>query len=282
MNFFDLHCDTPYECYTKITEFKSNCLAVSGDKGSCFNIWYQTFAVWIKDDIENPFSLYKKIISDFKAKLREKPDNLNPIFALEGGAAIEKEERLFEIAQDNIKIITLTWNGENKIAGGCKSDKTLTIFGERIIKTMNKIKIACDLSHLNEKSFYKAIELTEFPLATHSNLKSVCNHIRNLSDYQVKLICEKGGIIGLCPYYEFLGGDVIDKIYENIYKLCEMGYENNIAFGSDFDGAIQDEILSDISKIPSFYHKLKQKGIDDNILNKLFYKNAYNFIANLN
>ena len=277
--FFDLHCDTPYECFTKKQEFINNTLAVSAVKGAVFDVWYQTFAVWIKDDIENPFEQYKKIITDFKVKTQSKPQNLNPIYALEGGAAIENIDCLYEMKSDGIKFITLTWNGENKIAGGCKTEKRLTDYGKQVIRTMNELKIACDLSHLNEKSFYSAIEETNYPIATHSNCKKIHNHIRNLTDNQIKLICRKGGIIGLCPYPEFLGGDVTEKMYQNIFHICDMGYENNISIGTDFDGAKQSEELKDISKIPQFFIKLKEKGLKEELLQKLFYKNAVDFIA---
>lgn len=277
----DLHCDTPYECFIKKEEFLNNTLAVSAVKGAVFDVWHQTFAVWIKDDREEPFRLYKSIISDFKEKLREKPQNLNPIFALEGGAAIENTDQLYEMKSDGIKFITLTWNGENKIAGGCKALNGLTAYGREVIRVMNKLKIACDLSHLNEKSFYSAIEETYYPIATHSNCKEIHNHIRNLTDNQIKLICEKGGIIGLCPYPEFLGGDVIEGMYQNICYICDMGYENNISIGTDFDGATQAECLKDISKIPQFYINLKGKGLNDKLLQKIFYKNGVDFIAKL-
>ena len=73
MDFFDLHCDTPYECYVKNQEFSKNTLAVSACKGAVFNKWHQTFAVWIKDDTENPYQLYKNILKDFKDNLKTLP-----------------------------------------------------------------------------------------------------------------------------------------------------------------------------------------------------------------
>ena len=282
MNFFDLHCDTPYECYTKNQEFYVNRLGISGEGGKDFNNWYQTFAFWIKDGLENPFDFYKKMYSDFKTKLKNKPNNLTPLFSVEGGDLIENDsDRLFVLKEDNIRFLTLTWNGENKIAGGVNSDKGLTDFGKEVIDKMNFLKIGCDLSHLNKKSFYSALEYAEFPLATHSNCSEICRHPRNLNTEQIKLLCEKKGIIGLCFYPLFLGGDVFEKIYENICFLCDKGYENHIAIGSDFDGAKMDERLDNISKIPFLYEFLEQKGIKRDVLNKIFYENAYNYIANL-
>jgi len=281
LKFFDLHCDTAYECFTNKQEFTNNTLAVSAVKGAVFDEWHQTFAVWIKDDTENPFRLYKSILGDCKEKIRNKPKNLTPYFSLEGGAAIENTDCIYEMKSDGIKFITLTWNGENRIAGGCKTEKVLTDYGKQVIKVMNRLKIACDLSHLNEKSFYSAIEESDYPLATHSDCKAVCNNQRNLTDNQIRLICEKGGIIGLCPYPEFLQGELVEKMYENIKHLCDMGYENNISIGTDFDGAVQDTRLKDISKIPDFFSALESKGLKKELLYKIFYKNAVDFIAKL-
>ncbi len=280
--YFDLHCDTPYECYTKNQQFYVNQLGISGKQGSVFEKWTQVFAIWIKDDSENPFLLYKNILGDFKLKLKKAPENLNPLFAVEGGRVIENDaDRLYILKDDGIRLLTLTWNGENNIAGGIDTDKGLTDFGKAVINKMNTLKIGCDMSHLNEKSFYKAIEYAEFPLATHSASKKICNHKRNLTDEQIHIICEKGGIIGLCFYPEFLGGDAFEKIYENIFHIASMGFENSIAIGSDFDGAKMDKRLDKIGKIPNLYTFLKAKGLNDSLLHKIFYKNANNYIAKL-
>lgn len=282
MNFFDLHCDTPFECYTKKQEFYVNQLAVSATAADCFENWRQVFACWIKDELENPFELYKNILNDFKLKISDIPHNLTPYFAVEGGAVLENDaERLFILKDDKIKFLTLTWNGENAIAGGVDSDKGLTPFGNKVIKLLNQLKIGCDLSHINQKSFYKALETADYPLATHSNCFSLCNHKRNLKDDQIKLIAEKGGIIGLCFYPLFLGGDVFESLYQNIFHLCDMGLENHIAIGSDFDGAKMDLRLSKTANVKDFYSFLKNKGLSGMLLDKIFYKNAYNFIANL-
>ena len=273
MQFFDLHCDTAYKMYTEKQGFYENNLAVSGQKGEIFENWHQTFAVWLPEDLENPFLFYKNTILHLKQNLCGK---VNPIFAVEGGTVLENDaDRIFTLKQDGIKLLTLTWNGENAIAGGSKSDKGLTDFGKAVIEKMNKINMAVDLSHLNDKSFFEVIELAEKPLASHSNCRKICDHPRNLSDSQIKLICQKCGLIGLNFYPLFLGDNPMQKIYENIYHLCDIGYENNIAIGSDFDGADMINELCDITKIPDLYTFLQQKGINNNVLDKIFYKNAY-------
>lgn len=278
MNYFDLHCDTPYECFFKKQDFYENKLAVSGKKGEIFDDWRQTFAVWIDDRAEKPFELYKTIISDFKSKLKNKPDNLTPYFSVEGGAVIENDlENLSELKKDGVGILTLTWNGENLIAGGSKSDKGLTDFGKKVIRKMNDTGLICDLSHLNDKSFFAAVEEARYPIATHSNCRAVKNHPRNLSDEQIKLIAEKGGLVGLVFYPLFAGEDVVKGIYSNICHICDLGFEDSIAVGSDFDGAVMQKGLSDLSDLPGLFEKLEKSGLEKRLLEKVFYKNALNY-----
>lgn len=282
MNFFDLHCDTALELYKRNLSFDNEELSVNRNSAKVFGKWTQTFAVWIKDDAENPFLIYKNIIKDIKTKLKTAPENLTPLFAVEGGAVIENRiDRLEILKKDGIKFFTLTWNGENRIAGGCKTEKGLTDFGVTVIEELNRLKIGCDLSHLNRKSFYSAIEYAEFPLATHSNCYEICSHPRNLTLEQIKLIAQKNGVIGITFYPEFLGDNIFDKIYQNIFLLCDKGFENNIAIGSDFDGGKMSESLDKTSKIPLLYGFLEEKGLSKPLLDKIFYKNAYKFIAML-
>lgn len=273
MRFFDLHCDTAYKMYTENKGFCENSFAVSGQKGEIFENWHQTFAIWLPENLDNPFLFYKNALLHLKANLCGK---VNPIFAVEGGTVLENDvDRIYALKQDGIKLLTLTWNGENAIAGGSKSEKSLTAFGKAVIEKMNKINMAVDLSHLNDKSFFEVIALAEKPIASHSNYRAVCDVPRNLTDQQIKLICEKGGLIGLNFYPLFLGDNPMEKIYQNIYRLCDMGYENNIAIGSDFDGADMPCELCDITKIPHLYTFLQQKGVNNIVLDKIFYKNAY-------
>ena len=283
MKYFDLHSDTPYKCYKENLDFFENVLSVSAQKGRVFEKWSHFFAVWIKDDLENPYENYRKIIDSFKLKIKDKPSNLTPYFSLEGGSAIEdKPYRLYELKDDGIKLINLTWNGENLLAGGVNTQKGLTDLGKLVLKEMNRLKIGCDVSHLNEKSFFAAAEYADYIIASHSNCKSICPDKRNLTNEQIKLIAEKGGIIGICFYPLFLGeGDVYEQVYKHIYHICDMGLENHIAIGSDFDGADMEKELKDIKAIPRLCEYLRDKGMGDGLLDKIFFENANNFIAKL-
>ncbi len=281
MKFFDLHCDTAYKCYQENLSFCDNELAVTPQKAECFEEWYQCFAVFIKDGTKNPFEYYKNALDYFKRELKNKPDKLSPIFTVEGGLLIENDlTRVETLCNDGIRALTLTWNGENQIAGGADTDVGLKDFGKQVIAQLNRFDIAVDLSHLNKKSFYGAIEIAKKPIITHSCLESVYNHRRNIDDNQLKELVKRGGIFGLCFYPVFLGeGDVFENIYKNIFHILDLGYEDCLSIGSDFDGADMIEKLYDISSVPTLYEYLKSRNINENILQKIFFNNAYKFFS---
>lgn len=279
MKLFDLHCDTAYKCYRDNLSFDDSTLAVTPDKAACFDAWHQCFAIFIKDGIHNPFEYYKNSLKQFNAQLINKPSNLTPYFTIEGGALIENDlSRIEDIFNDGVCALTLTWNGENQIAGGADTNVGLKDFGKEVIKELNRFKIATDLSHLNKKSFYDAISIANRPIVTHSCLEYVNNHRRNIDDFQLKELIQQGGIFGLCYYPTFLGkGDVFENIYKNIFHILDLGYEDYLSVGSDFDGGEMDKRLRDISSVPILYKYLKSKNIDERILNKIFFDNAYRF-----
>ncbi|MCQ2478753.1 MAG: membrane dipeptidase [Clostridia bacterium] len=282
MKFFDLHCDTPYECYKRSTDLSDRSLAVNKYAAEKFDLLKQCFAIWISEKSENPFLLYKNILNDFNSKIKDIPKNLIPVLTVEGGAVIGSDiEKVYALKSDGIKALTLTWNGKNAIASGANETGGVTAFGKEVINVLNNLKIACDLSHLNRKSFLSAVDMAKYPIATHSCLNEVNFHKRNLSISDVKLIAEKGGIIGICLYPDFLGKDVFENFYKTVFLMLDNGLENSIAIGSDFDGADMTGGIKSTNEIPLLYGFLKQKGIDIKLLDKIFYENAENFFLKL-
>lgn len=279
MLYFDLHCDTPYKVYKNPTEP----LAVRFEDSALFEKWKQCFAIWIADDTPEPFEFYKFVLNKYKCSFSNLPDNLTPILTVEGGALLQGDiSRLDALKSDGVRALTLTWNGENCIAGGVNSSSRLTEFGKEVVERLNKLKIACDMSHLNDKSFFDVIDIAEYPIATHSCCRALCDNKRNLADSQLKLISERGGVIGICFYPVFLGADnAFEGIYRHISHMLDLSLEDSIALGSDFDGADMSSKLYSTAQIPDLYEFLYSKNLSSGVLNKIFYKNADNFFDNL-
>ena len=142
MKFFDLHCDTAYKCYQDSLLFTDNSLAVTQQKACSYDTWHQCFAFFIKDGTQNPFEYYKNTLNNFKCQLSQISDNLTPIFTVENGVLIENDlSRIETMYIDGIRALTLTWNGENQIAGGAATDVGLKKFGVDVINELNRFNI---------------------------------------------------------------------------------------------------------------------------------------------
>lgn len=280
MRYFDLHADTPRACFKRDVTPDYNSLAASVKKGDVLDCWYQCFAVFVPDGSADPILEYESVISDFKRKTSvfNKPKYC---FTLENALPINSIDFVSRLAADNVKAVTLTWNGANHIAGGVDSVSGLTPFGKEVINALNGFNIAVDLSHLNRRSFFEAGEVAKNIFASHTCCYKTHRHPRNLTDEQLRYIAERGGVIGLCFYPEFLGTKyAFEGVWRHINHLLNLGLHENIAFGSDFDGADMADCLDGVDKIPALYRFLQSRGLSAELLDALFFKNACDFLKN--
>lgn len=247
----------------------------------------QVAAIWLREDIKNPYTAYRNILSDFSKRISLPVNELSAdktvLLSLEGGAPIERDiSRLYTIRDDGVSSVMLTWNNDNSLAGGALGFGGLTEKGMAAIGILNELSMALDLSHLNDMSLYRACEAADTVLASHSNCRFVCGHKRNLTDDALRLIRDKNGIVGINFYPPFLGdGDVFENIYFHIKHMLELGLENCIAIGSDLDGADMDKALSKTEDIMLLYRFLAERFGDMELIDKIFFQNAYNFYQKL-
>lgn len=285
MKFFDLHCDTITECYNQNKSLKNNDLDISLEKGSFLEKWTQVFAIWLPDEIRGNDAeiYYENVLAKYRSEIKN-AENVKPVLAVEGGAVLNgKLENTEKLYNDGVKILTLTWNKDNEIASGCFSeeDKGLTSFGKEAVKEMTKRKIIPDVSHLGEKSFYDLCEETDFPfIASHSDSFSINPHVRNLKDEQIKIIVERKGLIGLNFYNKFLGqGSAVEMLVKHADYILNLGAEDVLCMGSDFDGCSIDEELKGIEKTESLYHVFINR-FGEKLTDKIFYENANEYLLN--
>ena len=137
------------------------------------------------------------------------------------GNSLERLELFYRLG---VRIIQITYNERNLIGNGCyeRTDEGLSGFGQDVIREMNRLGMLIDLSHVGDQTTLDAAELSDQPVAcTHANARSFFNHVRNKADDALKLITEKGGVIGANAFQSFL----------------PKGYESNI---TDYIDAIDD------------------------------------------
>lgn len=318
MRLFDLHCDTAGECFNRKIPLLENDLHISLCKGKRLDGWTQVFAIWIPDNLrgEKAMGYFFSVLENFKSEaelncdkieLCQRITDIEPtlnsgkcaaILACEGASPFAFYGGI-QLAYDcGVKLITLTWDGENEVGFGCQSgsENGLKPLGKSLLSEMARLGIAADVSHLNRAGFYDAADSGVKLLASHSNSKSVLERTRangdakdfscrrSLDDEQIKLLIERNGLIGLNFYRSFLGDDGDDgfeAIYRHASHMLYLGAENTLAIGSDFDGCEINKELAGIDKIPLLRDYLSRKGFDDALLDKIFFENAVNFFENL-
>lgn len=298
MNFFDLHCDTVSTCIDKKQSIRDNNLDIDLTRGTNFDVWVQTYAFWISSSFEGQEAFDNFILQRdfFYQELDKNKDRIeiyskDKIFkkgicyaipSIEGGSCIAGDiKNMDTIKKAGVKMITLCWNDDNDIAGGTYGKNRLTDFGKEVIKYMEKEDILVDVSHLNTESFWDVLNFVEKPvIATHSNSDKIFSHKRNLNDDQIKSIIQMGGIIGVNFYKNFISYKQdynFDDICFHIDNMLELGGENTVCMGSDFDGADMPNCLNKIEKIEIFNSFIEEKFGKD-IAKKIFFSNAQNFM----
>ncbi|WP_434612772.1 dipeptidase [Tabrizicola sp. M-4] len=157
----------------------------------------------------------------------------------------------------------------------------LTEAGRRLVAECNALRILIDLSHLNEKGFDDVARLSDAPLvATHSNAHAVTPSSRNLTDRQLDMIRESGGMVGLNFATVFLRPDGRrdpamgwEAVLRHLDHLIGRLGEDHVGFGSDFDGATVPEGISDVAGLPRLIDALRAHGYDEALLAKLAWGN---------
>lgn len=179
----------------------------------------------------------------------------------------------------------LTWNNSNCLAGGAHESGKITLFGKQVIKKLEDNYIKIDTAHLNEESFMDFARITTKPIfCSHSAFFGLNPHKRNLKDYQLKMIIDSGGIVGLCLVSDFLTGENSSSIKDVIshidYFACKFGI-NNLAIGTDFYGTkhLPKGVKNYSTLAKDLAFNLKNLGYTEKSINKIFFENANNFFA---
>ena len=198
----------------------------------------------------------------------------------EGGVLGGDLDKLKQAYKDGVRLITLTWNYPNGLGEPhCgEQHKKLTPKGIEFVEAMQDLGIIVDCSHLNDAGTEQLGDILDVPfVASHSNAREVTAHTRNLPDNLIKLIANKGGVIGLNFAQSFLGTSPVSRI-DDIVKhglyLINKGGEDVVALGTDFDGIKPNTEIKDASEMYRLYDAFKEAGLSVEQCEKLFWKNA--------
>lgn len=320
LRVFDMHGDTidqlgmsTHVPYSGFDEKFAGTLASANTQISADRMgntrWAQCYAIWIPDtegedkrDIP-AIQWYREAVAWFKEQMKEHADRFSQakklseipaildegkvaaVLTVENAACLDEGlEVVDEFANDGVLIAGVTWNFKNALGSGNEyPDTGLTDLGKRYITALEEHSIVADVSHLNEKGFWDVEKIATKPyIATHSNARAVCNHLRNLSDEQFAAIAARGGLVGLNFHEDFVreGGGVytFDELAAHVDHWLSVGGEDLIALGADRDGANIPTWLADCSSQTYLYERFSDR-FGESIARKLFFENALAFFT---
>lgn len=130
---------------------------------------------------------------------------------MENGYPIGKDLSLVKEYYDKgVRYITLCHGGDNDICDSSTDrrnpeDNGLSDFGREVVAECNRLGIMVDISHVSDKTFFDVLEASKAPIiASHSSVRALCDHPRNLSDKMIKALASKGGVIQICFVSSFV------------------------------------------------------------------------------
>ena len=241
-------------------------------------------------------------------------------FGFQNCSPIEDDIALIEkVHSQGCRFMQLTYNNQSLLATGCyeKNDSGVTNFGKEAIKEMNRVGIVVDMSHSAEKSTLDAIEISQKPIAiTHANPTFWFEAKRNKSTELLKVLSDSGGMLGLSLYAHHLKDGTnckIESFCEMVARTVEIMGIDNVGIGSDLclnqpDSVVewmrngtwsksknfgegskdkpgfpkQPDWFLDARGFNNLNTELKNKGFQEEEINKILGNNWFNFYKGIN
>ena len=325
MRIADMHCDTVSRVYYALKSGKQtgmwdNDFSVDFKRMKEAGYLMQFFACFVnkmkaKDITADALGMVKLLKSeidkhsDIIGLVRSSDDirrniadnRMSALLTLEEGGVLGGSiDRLHEFHEEGVRLITLTWNYENEIGypniidtvtGRCEpeTERGLKPCGIEIVKEMERLGMIIDVSHLGDAGFYDVACNTTKPfIASHSNARALAGHVRNLKDDMIRIIGERGGIIGInfCPafldYYSGKEDSRVEDMVRHILYIRNLGGSDVCALGSDLDGISGRLEIDSCDKIHRLADALASGGLSYDEIDKIMSKNLIDFLINRN
>ena len=319
MNIIDMHCDTLMEIAMANgpkTDMR-NCPNVSIDfsrmqRGGTLAQFFAIFVMpkygyqeWYSVDPLEDEAYVRRCIDLFQYNMNlhsnmiaqafcsediirnQKDGKMSGILTIEDGGYVNGSiEKIKKCYDQGIRVFGLIWNHENCFGTPNSPDpalmnRGLTDFGKEAVDYMQQLGMVVDVSHLNDGGFYDIAARCKKPfIATHSNCRAVSPHPRNLTDEMIRILADKGGVMGLNFCAEFLDKDItnqdstIDRMVTMMKHMYRVGGRDVMAIGTDFDGIWSNLEIRDCSQMPLLLEALKKAGFSDDDLDYITHKNV--------
>lgn len=311
----DMHCDTVSALYDGKAEGAGGDLRDNGGHVDLLRMkesgyLLQNFALFVElkkdgDPWERVCSLY----GYYREELGKNSDLLAPVLAFsdiaeneaagkmsalltveEGAVCKGNPDKLRALYDMGVRMLTLTWNYENELGfpnyvktGAPNLEGGLTARGREFVEEMERLGMIPDVSHLSDAGFYDVLDTAKKPfVASHSNARSVCGNVRNLTDDMIRRLSERGGCMGLnfCAHFleEKPEGEpnpgTVAAVVRHARHIADVGGIEVLGLGSDFDGIATHGELPGAQSMEVLWEAMRRGGFTERELDKIFCGNV--------
>lgn len=165
-------------------------------------------------------------------------------------------DRVEEFYKKGVRYITLCHSSNNDVCDSSTDKKGpehngLSAFGKEVVKEMNRLGMMIDVSHISDKSFYDVIEISKDPvIASHSSVRSIAHHNRNMTDDMIKTLAKNGGVIQICLLDDYVKDPDTTTIRFQKEKELRASYAKWEDLSDDEKAAVRKEWRSLDEKYP--------------------------------
>jgi membrane dipeptidase len=221
------------------------------------------------------------------------------ILSLEGADSLVKISYLEKAYGYGLRALGPAHYGEGRYAGGTGTEAGFSEAGKTLLKEMDSLKMILDVTHLTDPGFNQAMEIYKGPVwASHHNCRRLVKNQRQLTDDQIKILIDRGAVIGgVMDAWMLADGWIrgvslpramgvnLDRLIDHYDHICQIaGNADHIAIGSDLDGAFGTEqspydlnSIADLQKLPAL---LTPRGYSDTDIQKILHGNWLRFLRN--
>ena len=131
------------------------------------------------------------------------------IIAIEGGHAIDDDIRVlrqyFDLGVRYMSLTHFNTHGWADSATDVARHDGLSPLGRDVVAEMNRMGMMVDVSHASDKVFQDVLEMTKAPvMASHSSMRALVDHPRNMSDDMARAVAANGGIVCVTAWPEYI------------------------------------------------------------------------------
>ena len=168
------------------------------------------------------------------------------------GTALDRIDLFYRMG---LRSCQLTYNTRNEVGVGCWEPGGLTAFGREMIARMNARRMLVDLSHANMTTMAEAIAASRVPvIVSHTGCAAVHANRRNTTDENLRLLAERGGVVGICqmrPFLTLKKSDNLAAYFDHLVHAIDVAGIEHVAIGSDRDHRVVEltpEYLAELKR----------------------------------